>query len=99
MKKRFLTFALCTTIALNITGCITDGSAKEGEADSNATDNDIAEPSQNSEPVNNTDNNENNENNDESSKSSDDNNENDEDVLDASSEVKKILSEMEIQYS
>ena len=108
MKKRFLTFALCTTIALNITGCITDGSAKEGEADSNATDNDIAEPSQNSEPVNNTDNNENNdesskysddnnENNDESSKNSDENNENDEDVLDASSEVKKILSEMSLE--
>lgn len=97
MKKRFLTFALCITIALNMTGCITDGSAKEGEADSDATDNDIAEPSQNSEPVNNTDNNENNENNDESSKSSDDNNENDEDVLDASSEVKKILSEMSLE--
>ena len=97
MKRRFLTFALCITIALNMTGCITDGSAKEGEADSDATDNDIAEPSQNSEPVNNTDNNENNENNDESSKSSDDNNENDEDVLDASSEVKKILSEMSLE--
>lgn len=124
MKKRFLTFALCTTIALNITGCmgISDygnegistestvntassegeeksssgkqGDDKEGEADSNATDNDIAEPSQNSEPVNNTDNNENN---DESSKSSDDNNENNEDALDASSEVKKILSEMSLE--
>ena len=124
MKKRFLTFALCTTIALYMTGCmgISDygnegistestvntassegeeksssgkqGDDKEGEADSNATDNDIAEPSQNSEPVNNTDNNENN---DESSKSSDDNNENNEDALDASSEVKKILSEMSLE--